>query len=210
MTGKGGKPNSVFISYAHESDRFRRDVGDLVSRLKALGLDVRSDHEYDPTPPKAGWPNWMRSCVRDVDYVLIVCSPKYLERYEGRAPPNEGNGVNFEGAIITSALMQDGWQNRKFFPLLPDGGSFKDIPLELRAWAKEFVFPSKFGRIAALVSGTSVSTGGAAVSDPGPAPAPDTLRLDRAPDRMRRHEARTTELLTHDGVASFREAMRHI
>ena len=57
----------------------------------------------------------MEQAVRENDYVLIVCTPRYKEKSDGRV-----GGVGYEGDIMTAEVMAQG-NDRKFIPVLREG-----------------------------------------------------------------------------------------
>ena len=135
----------VFISYAHESDKFRRDVKTLVKWLKTEGISslaVASDFDHPYKAPSNSWPVWMEDKIEEADIVLIICTPKYLERFR-RKEIGTGKGVSWEGAIITQDLYNQNAHNGKFVPIIPDGGSETDVPKVLQGFFNYLSFPSK-------------------------------------------------------------------
>ena len=60
-------------------------------------------------------PRFMETAVRDSDYVIIVCTPRYKERSDNRL-----GGVGYEGTIMTAEVFNRQNQ-RKFIPLLRTG-----------------------------------------------------------------------------------------
>jgi hypothetical protein len=132
----------VFISHAHESEPFRESVRQLTKWLEGEGCQVLTDHTHRHRPPPEGWQAWMLRCVRDADTVLVVCSPKYRARFEKTAPLGSGQGVTYEGAILTQDIYDASMRNEKFYPILPDDGAYDDIPTALRAWWNNHRFPS--------------------------------------------------------------------
>jgi len=54
----------------------------------------------------------MESAVRENDYVLIICTPRYKEKADNRS-----GGVGYEGDIMTAEVMTK-QNHRKFIPLL--------------------------------------------------------------------------------------------
>lgn len=141
---------TVFISYAHESD-LQISVKALADWLAARGCTVWTDHPHLYRPPVEGWTSWMHRCLRQADIVLVVGSPKLKERYEKNAPPEEGYGATFEGAIVTQHLYDNHMHNTKFHPILPDGGAYEHIPDTLRDWWNRHTFPSGYEGIRCLI-----------------------------------------------------------
>jgi ABC-type phosphate/phosphonate transport system ATPase subunit len=124
----------VFISYSHDSAKHLDRVWDLCERLRSEGVDCRIDqHEF--SPPE-GWPRWCRNQVQESQFVLVVCTETYKQRYEGKAPAGEGKGAKWEGFIITSELYEAEGKNNKFIPVVFSPQDAQHIPLELRGAAR--------------------------------------------------------------------------
>ncbi len=120
----------AFISYSHDSAEHLDRVWDLCERLRNDGIDCRIDqHEF--SPPE-GWPRWCRDQVQESQFVLVVCTETYKQRYEGKAPLGKGKGAKWEGFVITQELYEAEGKNNKFIPVVfaPEGA--EHIPLELR------------------------------------------------------------------------------
>jgi len=100
----------VFISYSWDSYQHKRWVRDLASRLRQDGIDVTLDQWH--LVPGDQLPQFMERAVRESDFVLIVCTPRYKDRSDNRK-----GGAGYEGDIMTAELMNSGNQ-RKFIPLL--------------------------------------------------------------------------------------------
>jgi hypothetical protein len=58
-------------------------VFDLSERLRDEGVDCEID-QYQ-TSPAGGWPRWTRNQIREVDFVLVVCTKNYERRYLSRS-----------------------------------------------------------------------------------------------------------------------------
>ena len=74
----------VFISYSHDSPEHAERVLTLSDRLRQDGIDSHID-QYEVSPPK-GWPRWMVNKVEWADFVLVVCTETYQQRFKGKAP----------------------------------------------------------------------------------------------------------------------------
>lgn len=119
----------LLISYSHDSEAHRQAVLELANRLREDGVDARIDQFVNGSPPE-GWPRWMLNELEGASHVLCVCTSTYYERFRGRSPT--GKGANWEGAIITQELYDNHGKNRKFFPVLFEGGQESAIPEPLR------------------------------------------------------------------------------
>ncbi|MER0215337.1 MAG: TIR domain-containing protein [Nitrosomonas sp.] len=122
----------VFISYSHDSDTHREFVRNLANDLRRDGLDCQIDQYVNGFPPE-GWQRWMETQIEQADFVLIVCTPVYLQRYRGN-DPDGGRGVNFEGVVISQTLYDHYYRNTKFIPIIPVQGSLDDVPLPLKGY----------------------------------------------------------------------------
>jgi len=141
----------VFLSYAHESPEFRAKVQALRDWLISRDIPVISDCDHPFRPPPKGWQTWMEDAIDEADVVLVVGSPKLVERYRKRSPKGVGLGAQFEGAIITQELYESLEHNVKFFPILPDGGTIDHIPKPLRSYSNSCRFPSSYIKVLQLI-----------------------------------------------------------
>lgn len=142
---------TVFISYAHESEALREQVKALADWLGARGCAVLTDHSHRYRPPAEGWQAWMLRCINEAATVLVICTPKLKLRYEKNEEPETGRGASYEGAIVTQHIYDRAMRNTKFFPILPDEGSYEDIPHTLRSWWNNHFFPSGTEGILAMI-----------------------------------------------------------
>ena len=98
---------SVFISYSHDSQEHRKRVLEqIANRLRYDDIDANLDQYTEHQPPRS-WPAWMVREIKRADYVLLVCTQKYRERFEGDSPKGQGQGAKWEGAIITLQMYSD-------------------------------------------------------------------------------------------------------
>lgn len=123
-------PPKVFISYSHDSDAHRGRVFELSEKLRSEGVDCNID-QYEMAPPD-GWPRWMRNQIKKSDFVIVVCTEVYEQRYEGLETFGTGAGAKWEGAIITQQLYEAEGQNTKFIPVVFSTADLRHIPLEMR------------------------------------------------------------------------------
>lgn len=104
---------TAFISYSWDSDHHRDWVLALAIRLRADGVETVLDQWH--LVPGDHLPAFMEKAVRELDYVLIICTPRYKERSDQRL-----GGVGYEGDIITGQVLTTR-NERKFIPLLRIG-----------------------------------------------------------------------------------------
>lgn len=100
----------AFISYSWESENHKNWVRDLATRLRCDGIDVKLDQWH--LAPGDQLTEFMELAVRESDYVLIICTPRYKNRSDNRK-----GGVGYEGDIMTSEVFTS-HNNRKFIPIL--------------------------------------------------------------------------------------------
>jgi len=110
---RGNVMKSAFISYSWDDDAHREWVRKLAERLRADGVDVSIDRWS--MVPGDQLPALMERAIRENQFVIIVCTPRYKSRSDAR----EG-GVGYEGDIMTAEVMTS-QNNRKFIPVLRNG-----------------------------------------------------------------------------------------
>ena len=86
---------------------------DFAARLRSDGVDAQLDRWK--LAPGDQLPEFMERAVRENDFVLIVCTPRYKERADGRV-----GGVGYEGDIMTAEVLSERRQ-KKFIPVLRAG-----------------------------------------------------------------------------------------
>jgi len=103
----------AFVSYSWDSDDHRTWVRNFGTRLRTDGVDVTLDQWH--LFPGDQLTGFMEAAVRDNDFVLIVCTPRYRARSNERA-----GGVGYESNIMTAEVLNEK-NERKFIPLLRSG-----------------------------------------------------------------------------------------
>ena len=104
----------VFISCIHDSKEHRQAILTLSDRLREDGID-RCIDQYVNGAPAEDWRRWMEKQVKPAAYVLSVCTPTYLKRFNSE-DMKVGRGVNFEGVIVSQILYSEcngstkGWE----------------------------------------------------------------------------------------------------
>jgi hypothetical protein len=116
----------VFISYSHDSPAHKEQVRTLAGRLREDGIACEID-QYVESPPE-GWPEWMLRRVQESDFVLVIATAEYRDRFEAHTSPTVGRGSRWEGAIITQALYDSAGRNEKFVPVVFRRGDVETIP----------------------------------------------------------------------------------
>lgn len=121
----------VFISYSHDSPEHRDSILAFSDQVREDGVDCYID-QYVNGAPADGWQRWMEKQIQSADFVLVVCTPTYLKRFNGEDRTG-GRGVNFEGVIISQVLYDNFQQNTKLIPVITDDGSLNNVPLILKS-----------------------------------------------------------------------------
>jgi hypothetical protein len=101
---------TAFISYSWDDDGHKKWVKTIATKLREDGVNVKLD-QWELVPGDQ-LPSFMEKSIRGVDFVLIICTPKYKQKSDNR----EG-GVGYEGDIITAELFQN-QNHRKFIQIL--------------------------------------------------------------------------------------------
>ena len=107
------KVPKAFISYSWEDEKHRVWVLELATRLRSNGVETILDQWH--MAPGDQLSDFMERAVRENDYVLIICTPRYKERANGRI-----GGVGYEGDIMTAEALTSR-NHRKFIPILRKG-----------------------------------------------------------------------------------------
>src|ERR1700753_2444124 len=108
-------PVRAFISYAHDDETHGERVRDFWQFLRANGIDARLD--LTAAEERRDWAEWMAQQADEADRILVVASPEYRKRGEGRAGPTEGRGVQWEARLIRDRFYRG--QPRGLKEILP-------------------------------------------------------------------------------------------
>ena len=100
----------AFVSYSHDSELHKEWVGKLAIHLRANGVDVAFD-QWDLIPGDDA-PRYMERAVRDSDWVVVVCTEKYIDKAN-----NGTGGAGYEKMIMTAELVRS-QTKRKFIPVV--------------------------------------------------------------------------------------------
>lgn len=113
MTDSGPRAPKVFVSYSWDSEGHREWVRAFATQLRKDGVDAVLDQwEVQFGDPLT---EFMERSVRENDFALVVCTPKYKERSDDRT-----GGVGYEGSIMTAEVLSKK-NHRKFKPVLRKG-----------------------------------------------------------------------------------------
>jgi len=142
-------PSNIFISYSHDSPAHAAAVLALANRLRQDGLNCQID-QYINGFPAEGWQRWMEDCIEQADFVLIICTSFYLQRFRGRGAEG-GRGVNFEGLVISQVLYDNYYRNSRFIPVLLENGTLDDVPLPLKSYSS-YQLPADYTQLYRLLT----------------------------------------------------------
>ena len=110
----------VFISYSHDSPEHKQWVLELGTKLVKKGVDTILD-QWDLTPGD-NFTQFMEVGVRDLDWVLVICTDNYVRRANNR----EG-GVGYEVQIVTAQLVENLGID-KFIPIIRHASGQEKTP----------------------------------------------------------------------------------
>ncbi len=113
MTKKDYYNPNVFISYSWEEDSHNTWVKLFAEKLINDGINAKLD-KWDLVPGDQ-ITDFMEKSVRENDFVLVLCTPKYKEKSDNRK-----GGVGYEGNIMTAEIFSKK-NHRKFIPILKSG-----------------------------------------------------------------------------------------
>lgn len=210
----------VFISYSHDSQPHRDFVRGLSDQLRTDGLDCQIDQYVNGFPPE-GWQRWMENQIEAADFVLLVCTETYLRRYRGQETVG-GNGVTFEGVVISQTLYDHYYRNIKFVPVLPEGGGFGHVPLPLKAY-NTYTLPKQYDSLYRYLTGQPEhiappvgskrvlppAQGAAIAPAPPPSPAPVNMLSNLNAERQARLQEKLRQLYeSYDLETRVEEKMR--
>ena len=99
----------------------------LATQLQKNGVFTYLD-QWD-VHPGMDLTQYMETCVRDSDFVLLVCTSSFARKADsGRG------GAGYEKGIVTGEIFQ-GVASRKFVPLLREGSPVESLPSYLKSRA---------------------------------------------------------------------------
>lgn len=120
----------LFVSYSHDSEAHKVWVRGLVERLRANGFEVPFDQDQEMAPER--WPAWCKERVDEAEFVLVVCTPTYRDRFNDTETLGMSYGVKWEGHILYNELAWLGGRNYRIVPVLPPGGRAEHVPSVIR------------------------------------------------------------------------------
>ncbi|MES5821856.1 toll/interleukin-1 receptor domain-containing protein [Streptomyces sp. RG80] len=140
----------VLISYSHDGDAHRKAVLNLANRLRQAGVDAWIDQFEEHAPPES-WPDWMRRELDRADFVLVVVTEVYLERFNRESEAGVGSGVRWEGSLITAGLYHGRRDKARFLPVVLREEDRRLIPVPLNLTTSYVVGETGDGDLAPLL-----------------------------------------------------------
>lgn len=119
----------VFISYSHQDDNYENKVLEFSNKLRAEGIDASVDL-YEEAPAE-GWPRWMENQISEADYVLVLCSKSYYDKFYS---DKRGKGVSWEVNIIYQYLYDANAETKKFIPVFFEKSEEQYIPKPIKSF----------------------------------------------------------------------------
>ena len=125
----------VFVTYAHDSEQHKDQVREFATFLrKKIGLDVKLDQWDDNW--RRDWSAWALENLIDADFIVVIASPDYKRRADGKAPPEEGRGAQFEASIIRDHMTKNlAAEVRRVLPVVLPGRTVEDVPTFLAPYS---------------------------------------------------------------------------
>lgn len=105
----------VFISYSHQDTEYEDKVLNFANKLRSEGIDANIDL-YEEAPPE-GWPRWMENQIEEADFVLVINSKSYYDKFHS---DNTGKGISWEVNIFYQQIYDSNAENTKFIPVYFD------------------------------------------------------------------------------------------
>ena len=137
----------VFISYAWEDESFSQAILEFSNKLRANGIDANID-QYEENPDM-GWPIWMEQQIETSDYVLVVATKTYLDKF---LQLQQGKGVSWEISSIYQSLYNLQGHNDKFIPIVFNEEDKKYIVKALQPYTN-YNITTQFDKLANRIKG---------------------------------------------------------
>ncbi len=120
----------VFISYSWDNEEHKEFIKEFSNKLKLNDIDSIIDADI-PLTPDEGWIQWMKNQVNNSNYVILVFTQLYYDRFSKNVKPNEGRGVQWESRLVLSDIYS-GQSISKYIPVVLNHKDFDTcIPDEL-------------------------------------------------------------------------------
>ena len=115
-----------FISYSWDGDEHKDWVRCLATELQRNGVETRLD-QWD-THLGMDVTNYMETCIRESDFVLLVCTPIFAQKANDSL-----GGVGYEKSIVTGEIFTNAASPKKFVPVLRKGDPKDCLPSYLKS-----------------------------------------------------------------------------
>lgn len=112
------------IVYSWDDEEHKTWVAGLGARLRGDGVDVRLDQWHAGLGDRL--PEFMERQVAECQIIVIVCTPGYKDRFDGRK-----GGAGYEGHIIAGEILREGGRAGRFVPVLRTGEWASSMPRAL-------------------------------------------------------------------------------
>lgn len=130
---------TAFISYSWEDPAHKLWAATLATQLRTDGVDVHLDQWH--SVPGDQLPRFMEREIRENQYVIVVCTPKYKSKSDERK-----GGVGYEGDIMTAEVFTKN-NHSKFIPVLAKGTWDESAPSWLAGkYYVDFSDPTKLAQ----------------------------------------------------------------
>lgn len=120
----------IFINYTHDSELHKERVAQLKAQLFKDGINCIFDG--DQQSPPEGWPLWCENQIEEADFVLVICTETYHNRYKLKEEEGKGRGAKWEGNVIRQELYNADGRNKKFIPVVFENKDKQFIPAPLQ------------------------------------------------------------------------------
>lgn len=142
-------PPTALLSWAHRDENWSNDEAEawegsviaLATLLREVGIDVDLDLLHD-AEPDIDWTRWGPAAIEMADYVFVVISKGWRQRWDGTNSPTMGAGAATEADSLHGIFEsnQHDFQRRTKVILLP-GVSPDEIPANLRRLVRFWIDP---------------------------------------------------------------------
>ncbi|MBW8683513.1 SEFIR domain-containing protein [Chitinophaga rhizophila] len=122
------KTTRVFISYAHDNKIHEQRALELADLLCSNYLDCNIDQYVENDNPEKGWPHWMSMNLQKSDFVLVIASEKFFERYSDLEKDGSGLGAKWESILTEAMIYNNDGKNMTVIPVFFSRDDKKFIP----------------------------------------------------------------------------------
>jgi hypothetical protein len=67
---------------------------------------MRSPFGAEAASMNLRWPRWMRSELKSADFIVLICTPTFTRRFEGKEKPGEGLGASWEDLLPCNCITR--------------------------------------------------------------------------------------------------------